>query len=272
MAGKRDPDGSALALFADELRAARDRAGLSHEDLGEQLNYSGSLVGMIETMRRVPQADFAARCDAVFDTTGTFARLQSRLRALPFPASFRPFAAFEDVATALRNFENTLVPGLLQTEDYARAVLLVQPNTGPDKREELVTARLARQAILDRDEPPALWVVLDEAVLHREVGGVKVMADQLVHLADMADRPNITVQVIPYTSGAHIGLQGSFIIADFDDAPAVAFLATATEGQTIEEPSMVGKVAFTFDTLRSEALPRRASKEMIIKLAEDQWT
>jgi transcriptional regulator with XRE-family HTH domain len=115
MAARRDPDRSALALFADELRAACEKAGLSRDELAERVNYSTSVVGMVEGLHRVPQADFAARLDDVLRYPGTFARMQRKLRALPFPASFRPFAAYEDAATALRNFENTLVPGLLQT-------------------------------------------------------------------------------------------------------------------------------------------------------------
>lgn len=143
MAGRRDPDRSALSLFADELRAARDHAGLSREELGERLNYSGSLVGMVESLKRVPQADFAARCDEVFGTIGTFARLQRRLRTLPFTASFRPFAAYEEVAISLRTFEHALVPGLLQTPEYARAVLGTRPNTTTDELDDMVAARLA---------------------------------------------------------------------------------------------------------------------------------
>jgi transcriptional regulator with XRE-family HTH domain len=272
MAGRRDPDRSALALFAEELHATREKAGLSREDLAARLNYSASLVAMVEGLRRVPQADFAARCDAALDTAGTFARLQQRLRNLPFAESFRPFAAYEEVATSLRSFEHTLVPGLLQTRDYARAVLAIRPNITEDELDDRVASRLARQTILDRENPPTVWAVIDEEVLHREVGGAEVMYDQLTHLAEMSERPNITLQVIPYSSGIHVGLEGAFVIADFDNAPAVAFLATATEGQTVEEPSVVAKVAFLFDTLRSEALPRKASRELIIKMAEGKWT
>ena len=205
-------------------------------------------------------------------TIGTFARLQRRLRALPFTASFRPFAAFEEVAISLRTFEHALVPGLLQTPGYARAVLGTRPNTTPDELDDMVAARLARRAILDRDNPPMLWVVVDEAVLHREVGDRKIMREQMEHLADMAGRPNIAIQVIPYSAGAHVGLQGAFVIADFEDAPPVAFLATATEGQTVEDASAVARVALTFDSLRTEALHSKASRELIMMTAEDQWT
>src|ERR1700761_5406158 len=110
MAAKRDPDRSAMALFADEMRAARDRAGLTQADLAAGVNYSTTLVAMVESLKRVPQADLAARLDDVLGTPGTFGRLQERLRSLPFPVSFRPFAAYEDLAVALRNFENCLVP------------------------------------------------------------------------------------------------------------------------------------------------------------------
>jgi transcriptional regulator with XRE-family HTH domain len=197
MASGRDPDRSALALFAEELRAARDQAGMSRDDLAAKINYSASLIGMIEGFRRVPQAGFAGQCDTAFGTPGTFVRLQKRVRNLPFAAAFRPFAVYEEVAASLRNFEHALIPGLLQTPDYARAVLATRPNTSEDEVDDLVEARLARQAVLDRDDPPLLWAVIDEAVLHREVGSPEIMHGQLEHLARMSRRPNITVEVVP---------------------------------------------------------------------------
>jgi hypothetical protein len=227
---------------------------------------------MIESTRRVPQPDFAQRCDEVLATSGTFSRMQERLRMLPFPASFRPFVEHEAVATSLRWCEHALVPGLLQTPGYARAVLETRPNTSGDEIEDLVAARLARQAILEREDPPLLWVVIDEAVLHRPVGTTKVMHDQLMYLAEMSGRPNITIQVVPYTAGAHSGLLGAFIIAEFDDAPGSVYLESPADGQTAEEPALVAKLALTFDTLRSEALPRAASRDMIRKAAEERWT
>ncbi len=114
--------------------------------------------------------------------------------------------------------------------------------------------------------------MVDEAVLHREVGGPKVMHDQLIHLAELADRPNITVEVIPYSAGAHSGLLGAFAIAEFTDAPPVAYLASAAGGQIAEDRSVVAGVLLTFDTLRSEALPRAASRDLIMKAAEERWT
>ncbi|HLI35973.1 MAG TPA: helix-turn-helix transcriptional regulator [Streptosporangiaceae bacterium] len=272
MGSRSDPDRPALSLFAEELRAARERAGMSREDLAAKISYSASLIGMVESCRRVPQAQFAASCDEALGMPGTFARIQKRLRTLSFPESFRPFAEHEAAATSLRTFEHSLVPGLLQTAGYARAVLATRPNTTEDEVEDLVAARLERQAVLDRDSPPLLWSVTDEAVLHRPVGGKEVMRAQLLHLAEMADRPNVTVQVIPYSAGAHSGLLGAFVIADFGGAPGIAYLETAAEGETVEEPSVVAQVALIFDTLRSEALPRTASRDLILKVAEERWT
>jgi hypothetical protein len=211
---------------------------------------------MVEATHRAATRDLAQRLDEFFKLPGTFARLEARQRSVPFPAGFRPFTPFESQATGLRLWEMALVPGLLQTPDYARAVLSTRPNTSEDEVESLVAARLARQEVLSREDPPLVWALLDEYVLHREVGGPQVMADQLAYLAEASRRPNMTIQVVPYSAGPHSGLLGSFAIAEVNGAPPVAYLETGAEGETTEEPSMVAKVALTWDTLRSEALPK----------------
>ncbi|HTX26254.1 MAG TPA: helix-turn-helix transcriptional regulator [Streptosporangiaceae bacterium] len=272
MAARRDPDRSALTAFADELRAQRERAGLSRDELAGRVNYSASLISMIESGHRSPSRDFAGRCDEAFGTPGTFARLEQRLREVPFSSGFRPFQPYESQATALRLFEHSLIPGLLQTEAYARAVLETHPNTAREVVEERVAARMARQVILDRDDPPPLlWVLLDEAVLTREIGGPKVMHDQLVHLAEMARRPNITVQVIPGL-GAHPGLLGAFVVAEMTGMPAIVYLETAHDGQTIEDPDVGAAMSVRFDALRTEALTGTASLSLIEKVTDERWT
>jgi transcriptional regulator with XRE-family HTH domain len=273
MGARRDPDRSALAVFAAELRAQRDQAGLSREDLAARVNYSASLISMIESGHRSPSRDFAGRCDEAFGTPGTFARLEQRLRDVPFSSGFRPFQPYEAQAAALRLFEHSLIPGLLQTEAYARAVLETHPNTSQDVIDERVAARITRQQILDRDDPPppVLWVLLDEHVLTRDIGGPKTMHDQLAHLADMARRPSITVQVIPGL-GAHPGLLGAFAIAELTGQPAIVYLETAHDGQTLEDPDAAAAMSLRFDALRTEALTGRASLSLIEKVAEERWT
>jgi transcriptional regulator with XRE-family HTH domain len=166
----------ASALFAAELTAARAKAGLPQGELAARINYSESLVSLVETARRVPSLDFAQRCDEVFGTTGTFARLQQHARMTPLPSWFRPWAEIEATATQLRLFEYAYIPGLLQTEEYARAVLAERPGILADELAEAVTARLGRQSVLVRDgRLPLVWAVIDESVLARAVGGAKVM-------------------------------------------------------------------------------------------------
>jgi Domain of unknown function (DUF5753) len=137
--------------------------------------------------------------------------------------------------------------------------------------DEMVVARIERQAVLDRDFPPTLWVVMDEGVLRRPVGGPLVMAGQLKHLAEMAQRPNIVIQVIPISAGAHEGLRGPFMIADFEDAPSVAWQDAAVFGQLVEDVNGIAFLMAMWDTLKSEALPRSASRALMEDAAKT-WT
>lgn len=270
MSLRSDPP-AALAAFAEELRAHRTQAGMSRDGLAATVNYSSSLIAMIETGRRSPSRKLAELLDVVFGLPGTFARLEKRLRDVPFPASFRPFVVHEAEATTLRWYEHALVPGLLQTEDYARAVLCTRPNTSDDQLEDLVAARMQRQHVLAREEPPLLRALVDEAVLYREAGIPGIMNGQLRHLASLSRRPNITIQIVPYRAGPHSGLLGSFVIAELDDSPRIAYLETAAEGETVEDPSVLARLAVTFDSLQSKALPEVASRDLIVTVAEERW-
>lgn len=270
-----DASRNPLAFFGAELRRVRMAAGMSQEQLGQRINFSGDMVGKVETCERVPTPAFAAACDEVFaHLDGLFMRILDLARRSggASPQWFRDWLGAEQEATSLRAWELALVPGLLQTADYAQALLAAGPDTMEDELDDLVSARIERQAILDQRRPPELWVVLDEAVLHRLVGSQKIMHDQLQHLAEMSCRQNISVQVLPAGTGAHAGLNGAFVVAGFDAAPSILYLETAVEGQTIERPAQVRKAALAFDRLRAEALPRGASRELIRKVAEERWT
>ena len=135
----------------------------------------------------------------------------------------------------------------------------------------MVAGRMDRQAILHRDVPPLLWVVMDEAVLRRPVGGRQVMAEQLDQLVEMAQRPNILIQVISLEVGAHEGVNGAFVIADCKKAPSVVYLETALTGLVVEKPEDVATVTLVYETLRAEALPRAGSLEMLKEVAKS-WT
>jgi len=269
----RERDTAALSLFADEMKAAREQRGWSQADLADQIPYSLSTISMVEALHRVPTRDLAVHLDKAFGTPGTFTRLEGRLRDLPFPASFRPFAAYETEATALYVFEHSLVPGLLQTPGYARAVLATRPNTANDEIDNLVEARLARQAILTRDDPPAplLWALIDEGVLHRPVAPVEVMYDQLMYLVEVSRRPNVAIQVVPYSAGGHTGLLGAFVIADLDASLGIVYVEDIADGRVFEDPGAVSRVTLRYKSLQSEALPKGASRELIARVAEERW-
>jgi transcriptional regulator with XRE-family HTH domain len=270
MAARRNRDGQALSLFADMLREARHKAGLSSDDLGDKTGYAGATIRSVESGHRVPKPDFAKRMDQFFGYPRFFEMAEERLRDLPFPASYRPFVPYERAARVLRIFEHVLVPGLLQTPEYARAVLGKKPHTTEDEVENLLAARLARQEIITGDEPPLMYALLDEAVLHRPIGGPEVMHGQVVHLADLATWPNISIQVIPYSAGGHVGLLGAFVIAETADMSATAFLENAADGQTIEDTDRVAQIVACFDALRGDALAVAPSRDLIMK-AEEQW-
>jgi transcriptional regulator with XRE-family HTH domain len=274
-----DGDGSPLRVFGAMLRHYRTQAGMTQDQLGGAAYCSGDLVGKVENGERTPTREFTTACDAVPElrTGGALSvlreQLRDNLRERAYPAWFDRWPEAEEQALALRSYEPLLIPGLLQTEDYARAVLRgAQADASDDQIEQQVAARLQRQDILARDKPPHLWVVIDEGVLHRTIGDAKTMHDQLGHLARTSGRPKVSVQVIPFEAGERAGLLGAFMIADHDGAGSIVYLETATTGQVVEAPSVVSDAALTFDTLRSEALPRGASQDLIMKVAEEKWT
>jgi transcriptional regulator with XRE-family HTH domain len=270
-----DPTAGPFQFFGAELRRARVAVGLSQDQLGHRLGYSGAQVGKVEMGERSPSADFSQACDrALPEAGGLFTRiydLARRWAAGAYPSWFAEWIESERRATSLSWWEPLLVPGLLQTPDYARAILAAGPETTEDALEELVAARIERQSIFDRAKPPSLWVVLDEAVLHRLIGSRKIMYDQLLYLADVSCHPNITIQLVPAGIGAHAGLLGGFALASAEGAPDTAYMESPDQGQTTESPSVVGKLALTFSTLRADALPRGASRDLIGKVAEEQW-
>ena len=273
-----DQDGTPQGVFGVELRYHRERAGLSQTELAALVNVSHDVISKIETGDRPPAKGFPDRLDAVreLDTRGGLARLwvnlRKGLRNKAIPGWFRPWAHVEAEATTLRWWEPLVIPGLFQTEDYARAILAAEPGADPDVIDEHVTGRMERQAILDRADAPQIWSLVDEGVLHRRIGDDKIMRDQLEHLADLSARPKVGIQVVPSLAGAHAGLLGAFIVADLDGSPSMVYLETSAEGYDTDSPAVVAQAVLRFDTLRSEALPRAASRDLILKIAGERWT
>jgi hypothetical protein len=276
-----------LAFFRSELRRLLTETRLSHDRLGKRIGYSGEQIGKVVSGDRNITRELAIALDRGFperdklpsgaeDERGMFTRLFDEAQRVHgiYPSWFRKWVDAEQRATVLRGWEALLVPGLLQTPEYARALFRAWEIAGTDDElEKMVVGRIARQAIFGRADPPKFWAVIDETVLYRGVGGAKVMHDQLIKLAEMSERPRVAVHVIPAQTGAHIGLLGAFAVASFaDDTPGIAYMETPDEGFTTKNPDTVAKLNLTFETLRNDALPCGASRDLIVKVAREQWT
>lgn len=265
------PGASPTHFFGSEVRRAREAAGMSQAELGALVPCDKSVVSRIEA--GLVQADeaFARACDVAFPHLGGFFLRfwkDCQTWGAAFPPAFREFAAYEAEAVTIWTFQHSLVPGLLQTEDYARAVLERHPNVTSEQVVERLAARLSRQSVLERTDPPLLWVLLDENVLHRLVGGATIMQEQMTQLAVMARRPKITVQVIP-REGAHVGLTGAVSMAETVNAFA-AHLEHIADGLMTDSPAIVAQASTRFDSLKADAYRRSESLTMIEEMAE-KW-
>jgi transcriptional regulator with XRE-family HTH domain len=268
----RDPETNPAAFLGAELRRARAAAGFSSQEaLAAKLGFDRSVVAKAETGERPPTPEvLTAWCDACQLNEDLFARLAVLARRAdgPAPTWFEDWLRAEREAHTLRIWQPLIIPGLLQTPDYARALFLA---TGADdtRADELVALRLERQAIMDRADPPHIIIVLDESALRRLVGSPAIMSEQLTHLAGLSERRDISVEVVPASTGANAGLSGGFQLASCDGAPDVLRME-AVEDVTEERRSLVRDATRIFDLVRADALPRSASRALILEAAE-QW-
>jgi transcriptional regulator with XRE-family HTH domain len=277
MVTKRDPESSPAAFLGNELRRARVAAGFSSQDaLAARLGFDRTVITKAETGLRPPTADvLAAWCMACNLDEEMFGRLGTLARRADgsVPAWFADWARdIEAEAQTLRWFEPLIVPGLLQTEAYARALFVTRVGLSADEIDSLVAARLARQDVLTREAPPMLWVIVDESVLRRPIGGRGVMAEQVRLLHEAAHRPTVRIEVVPTSIGAHDGLSGAFTIADLPGQPgAAAYLEGARKGQVVTGREEVTDLMTCWDTLRSDALSRSESLTLLEEVAKS-WT
>ena len=258
-----------LRRLSAELRRLRSAAGMSREHVEEQTGINEGTLYRIETARARPQrrtlialldlysAPEPLRNDLLelargADDQGWLRQYQSAL-----PGEYSAYISFEAEARSVRNYESLFIPGLLQTEPYARAVITgVLPTATELEVDQRVQARLERQELLTADEPLELWAVIDEAAIRHLVGGRMVMAAQVAHLIDMARLANLTIQVIPFEVGAHPGMPGSFVYMEFKD-PAdsdLVYIDTMAGDLFLESEADLRRYGSMFDHLRAVAL------------------
>ncbi|MGW3624271.1 helix-turn-helix domain-containing protein [Streptomyces sp. NPDC000880] len=261
------------ALFGSRVRRLRTAAGLTQAELGARTHVVSTRITQIERSSGAkPTLELARALDAVLGADNLLVDLWPYVYREAFPDWSRAFMAHSARAVSIGQYAAHVVPGLLQTEAYARAVLSVGRSlTGEEQLEERVAARLARQERLGSPDRPELWVVLDEAVLRRPVGGKAVMQGQLARLLDGAAKPHITVQVLPFDQGEHDALGGSLTVLTQPDGSEVAYTEGAHYGQLVEDPAEVRRFTVTYDRLRAAALPPLMSLDMIRSVMEGNY-
>ncbi|MER6211645.1 helix-turn-helix transcriptional regulator [Streptomyces sp. NPDC001642] len=263
-----DPSASPLDYFGYECRRLREAAGLTLEGLGKILFCTGSLIGQVETAQKVPTRNFAERLDAAFLTDGSFTRMIGMVLRSQLPNWFQAYADMEAKAAYISSYQCQLVYGLLQTPEYAAALLAVDE---PDKVEEMVSARMERQRILDKKQPPAVWVILDESVLFRMVGDHKVMRRQLARLASFRDNPWVNLQVLPFSVGAHSGMMGSFNLLRFEDDPDIHYSEGYDQGHMTANPEAIRERSVGYARLQAAALSVEESADLIARVMEERY-
>lgn len=264
-----DPGASLLAFFGAELRRRRLAAGMSQDQLGQAITYSAALVGRIEVGERMPSPDLAQRCDDALTTGGLFAHLRQSMDSdmHAYPAWFREFVEREREATSIREFSALAIPGLLQTDAYARALFRAcKPADTDEEIEQHVKARLERTRILERAKPPMFWVVLDEGLLRRPVGGPVVFHRQLAHLTEVAQHPGVVLQVMPFEAGGHAGLLGEFTLLGLADGREMAYTESVESARLIEHADEIAAFNLVFDLIRAVALSPEASLDFVVRL------
>jgi transcriptional regulator with XRE-family HTH domain len=265
------------------MRQLRDAAGLTREEVAERTNLDQGTLWRIETARaRRPQRRTLL---AILDVYGVDEAKRDELLALsreatkpglmqPYhdelPQEYATYVGFEAEARVISNYESLFVPGLLQTEDYARAVIRgVLPSATSKEVEQRVRVRMDRQALLAGDDPLKLWAIVDEAALHRLVGGAETMNAQMRRLVETAAVPHVTLQVIAWSVGAHAGMPGSFVLMDFPDPsdPPVVYIDSMAGDLFLEAEPEVRRYRGVFEHLRAVALSPGDSTSLIAQIA-----
>jgi hypothetical protein len=272
--------------LAFELRRLREAAGFTRDQVSEQTGINPATLYRHETAaaRARPQRRTMI---ALLNLYGASEQQRADLLALsreadvqgwlrPYhaelPEHYTAYISFEAEARTVRNYASLFIPGLLQTEDYARAVIRGNlPMASQKEVEQRVQARMERQALLAKEDPVQLWAIVDEAALRREVGGAEVMRQQMARLVAAAGEPHVTVQVVPFSAGAHAGMQGAFVIMDFPDPadPEIIYVESMAGDLFLEAEADIRRYRLLFDNLRAVALGPDDSSSVIAGLAQE---
>jgi transcriptional regulator with XRE-family HTH domain len=263
------PDRSARHFYGGEMRRHREAAQLSLTQLAKVVNSSKSTLARVETAELMPPPDLSEKLDAAFGTDGLFGRLYELAKREAHPDQYRRYMDFEARAKTIEDYSTHVIPGLLQTEAYARAFFSYAPGITPEEVENRVSARLGRQGRLRSDSPPRYWAVLDEAVLRRPVGSPAIMHEQLASLLPLMDTSTTKVQVLPFRHGGHALMEAPLTLLRLPGGQTAAYEEGRGSGHLLEDPEEVEQRWGLYDALRAYALPPEDSAALIRHAMEE---
>ncbi|WP_404816530.1 helix-turn-helix domain-containing protein [Streptomyces thermolineatus] len=270
MGGQDDSASEVLRYFGRQLALFRSRAGLTQTELGRLTGYSESSVAAFEHARRIPQPDFVDRADELLDAGGVLKAGKEFVEQARYPPFFRDFAKLEVDAVSLCSYENQVLPGLLQTEEYARALFRMRvPSLKDEDIEQHVAVRIQRQALLHRDPLPTLGFVVEEAVLRRPLGGPDVLKRQLKWLVQCAQLRNVEIQVLPTVVAEHAGVAGPMVVLETPEHRQLAYVEVQDQSILIAKPEQVSVLSQRYGIIRAQALTPWESTSLIEQLAGD---
>jgi transcriptional regulator with XRE-family HTH domain len=266
-----DPDDewgvAVVATVGRQLKLRREAVGMRAGDFGKAVGYGEDLVYKIESGKRIPRPEFLDRADEVLGAGGLLAAMKEDVAKVRYPKKVRDLAQMEARAVEIGLYECNIIAGLLQTREHARSVIgAAQPPYSPDDVERMVTARVARQSVFERDPLPALSFVLEEGVLRRPIGGRMVWQQQLERLLEVGRLRNVVLQVMPVNCDTHSGLDGRIELLKFADGTAVGRSDGAFNGRPVHDPRHLRILELRYGTIRAQALSPRESLTLIEQL------
>ncbi|MGW7515039.1 helix-turn-helix domain-containing protein [Streptomyces sp. NPDC054796] len=264
-----DGDGSAafLRCFGKQMKLFRERAGLTQPELGDKVGYGGDHVASVERGRRIPKPEMIDAVDSVAKAGGVLSAMKEEVARARYPAFFRDAARLEMQAVELSVYSSQAVPGLLQTEEYARAVLTMRrPLLDEETVEQRLAARLERQELIDRRPAPVLSFVIEESVLRRPIGGKQSLRGQLAQLLSIGQKRNVEIQVMPTDREDHAGLDGAFSLLSPKGGEQVAYIEGQGRSSTVTAREEVRAIAARYGIIRAQALTPRESLAFIERL------
>ncbi|MER7791653.1 helix-turn-helix transcriptional regulator [Streptomyces sp. NPDC097640] len=256
--------------YGDWLREQREAAGMTQQELADAAFMTRSHIAHIEAGRRFPSKEDARRLDRALNTGNVLSSFLPGGDDAPVADYFEAARQLEQQATTIREFALTLVPGILQTERYTRAVLeTAVPLWSEDECDRIVGTRLERAKILNDPVTPVVWALLDEAVLRRQAGGPDVMSEQIMHIVRLAENRRVRVHVLPNTLGAHPLQQSMLTLMWFEDQPPVAYTEAVHMAKLHDSPHLVERLRASYDCALSDALPRKESLALLRATAKE---